>query len=224
EVRFLEDTYKSEIELFQIRNNYLTFYAGCDWSSGKHALFGDYSAIIVLAKDSETNVIYVVCADIARRRTSKILDDIISYCKVWPIRKFAIETNQAQDILADLLQEGLRKEDLSTEVVRIVQAGDKKERIHNLQPLINTARLVFSKRHHLLLEQLKYFPRGRHEDGLDALEMAVRLAGCKKAFNPDEYIKLLQACKGNLPSKNPNDFFIQGGQFIPNPFRLLKAK
>ncbi|MEM2914280.1 MAG: phage terminase large subunit, partial [Candidatus Bathyarchaeia archaeon] len=224
EVRFLEDTYKSEIELFQIRDKFLTFYAGCDWSSGKHALSGDYSAIVVLAKDSETNVMYVVCADIARRRTSKILDDIISYCKVWPIRKFAIETNQAQDILADLLQERLRKEDLNTEVVRVLQGGDKKERIHNLQPLINTARLVFSKRHHLLLEQLKYFPRGRHEDGLDALEMAVRLAGCKKAFNPDEYVKLLKACKGDLPNKNPNKFFIQGGKFIPNPFGLLKVK
>lgn len=176
EVRFIEDTFKSEIELFQTRSKYLEFYASCDWSSGKHILSGDYSAIVVLAKDTETNTIYIVCADIARRRTSKTIDDIMSYCKIWPIIKLAIETNQAQDILADLLQERLNKENLRTEIVRIVHTGDKKARIHNLQPLINTARLVFSKRHHLLLEELKSFPCGRYDDGLDALEMAVRVA------------------------------------------------
>ena len=175
EVRFIEDTFKSEIELFQTRSKYLEFYASCDWSSGKHILSGDYSAIVVLARDIETNIMYVICADIARRRTSKTIDDIMSYCKIWPIRKLVIETNQAQDMLADLLQERLNKENLMTEIVRIVHTGDKTARIHNLQPLINTARLVLSKRHHLLLEELKSFPCGRYDDGLDALEMAVRV-------------------------------------------------
>jgi predicted phage terminase large subunit-like protein len=224
EVRFIEDNFKSEIELFQTRNKLLKYYGSCDWSSGKQILSGDYSAIIVLARDIETNVTYIVCADIARRRTSKTLDDIMSYCRIWPIEKFAIETNQAQDILADLLVERLSKENLRTKVERVISSGDKLERIHNLQPLINTAKLIFSKRHHLLLEELKNFPRGRYKDGLDALEMAVRMVGCKKALDIDAYIKLIRACNGEIPSPDPNEFIIQGDQLIKNEYKLLKLK
>jgi hypothetical protein len=148
----------------------------------------------------------------------------MSYCRIWPIEKFAIETNQAQDILADLLVERLSKENLRTKVERVISSGDKLERIHNLQPLINTAKLIFSKRHHLLLEELKNFPRGRYKDGLDALEMAVRMVGCKKALDIDAHIKLIRACNGEIPSPDPNEFIIQGDQLIENKYKLLKLK
>jgi len=36
--------------------------------------------------------------------------------------------------------------------------------------------IKFNRAHHLLLEQARFFPRGKHDDGLDALEMAVRVA------------------------------------------------
>ncbi len=36
--------------------------------------------------------------------------------------------------------------------------------------------IKFSRAHHLLLEQARFFPWGKHDDGLDALEMAVRVA------------------------------------------------
>jgi predicted phage terminase large subunit-like protein len=224
EVRFIEDNFKSEIELFQTRKKYLKYYGSCDWSSGKQILSGDYSAIIVLARDADANVSYIVCADIARRRTSKTLDDIMAYCSIWPIEKFAIETNQAQDILADLLVERLSNEHLRTRVVRVVSSGNKIERIHNLQPLINTAKLIFSKRHYLLLEELKNFPRGRYKDGLDALEMAVRMVGIPKKVDVEKVTQMLIAINGLSPGQNPNKFAIQNGKFIENKYGLLKFK
>lgn len=45
----------------------------------------------------------------------------------------------------------------------------------SLQPLIQSGMLQFSKKDVALLEQLRTYPRG-HDDGLDALEMAVRMA------------------------------------------------
>jgi len=224
EVRYIEDIYRSDAELIQAKKEQLRYYIGCDWSSGKRAFSGDYSAIIMIAKDIETNIMYILCADIARRRTNRIIDDILSYCKTWPIQKIAIETNQAQEILADLVQEKLQEFDLRSEIVRIVNNGDKKERIHNLQPLINTGRLCFSKRHHLLLEQLKNFPRGRYIDGLDALEIVIRVVGCKKEIDIKKQLEYLRKFNPDAPGNDPNEFFIQGGKLIENPFRILKAK
>ncbi len=33
------------------------------------------------------------------------------------------------------------------------------------------------RKHTLLIEQCRFFPKGKHDDGPDALEMAVRMAG-----------------------------------------------
>jgi predicted phage terminase large subunit-like protein len=59
--------------------------------------------------------------------------------------------------------------------------GNKRTRIEGLEPLIAQGRLLFSRQHVRLLEQLRQFPLGAHDDGPDALEMAVRAAirgGC----------------------------------------------
>ena len=53
---------------------------------------------------------------------------------------------------------------------------DKLGRIQTLQPLVSSGILRFSRRHLKLLEQLRQFPHGAHDDGPDALEMAVGIA------------------------------------------------
>ncbi|MCA9566005.1 MAG: hypothetical protein KC561_21055, partial [Myxococcales bacterium] len=54
--------------------------------------------------------------------------------------------------------------------------GNKKARIQSLEPWVASGRLRFSRRHAVLLEQLRQFPLGAHDDGPDALEMAVSMA------------------------------------------------
>ena len=50
---------------------------------------------------------------------------------------------------------------------------DKIGRIQSLQPLVKSGALQFSRKHATLLEQLRLFPKAAHDDGPDALEMAV---------------------------------------------------
>ena len=50
---------------------------------------------------------------------------------------------------------------------------DKLGRIASLQPLITSGQVRLSRRHILLVDQLRHFPMGAHDDGPDALEMAV---------------------------------------------------
>ena len=56
---------------------------------------------------------------------------------------------------------------------------NKQSRIRTLGALFSAKRIRFriTPDTRLLVEQLKQFPLGDHDDGPDALEMAVRLAG-----------------------------------------------
>ncbi len=54
--------------------------------------------------------------------------------------------------------------------------SDKLGRIQRLQPLIPSGALRFSRTQMVLLDQLRQFPAAAHDDGPDALEMAVSLA------------------------------------------------
>ena len=56
---------------------------------------------------------------------------------------------------------------------------NKQARITGLEALVTQGLIVFSHRHQTLLEQLRQFPLGKHDDGPDALEMAIQAARYK---------------------------------------------
>ena len=61
-------------------------------------------------------------------------------------------------------------------------ASDKLLRIQSLQPDVKNGYLLFRPDQRELLEELNQFPLGRHDDGPDALEGAVRL--CRQYAAP----------------------------------------
>ena len=65
---------------------------------------------------------------------------------------------------------------LSFRIEEIKHVSDKLARIESLQPLVKNGTIQFSRKHYTLLEQMKFFPRGVHDDALDSLSMAVNLA------------------------------------------------
>jgi len=69
--------------------------------------------------------------------------------------------------------------DIVLEVLSLGPRGDPVVRIRRLGPLLSQRRLRFLARSsstRLLVDQLRDFPVGAHDDGPDALEMALRLA------------------------------------------------
>ena len=42
-----------------------------------------------------------------------------------------------------------------------------------MHPLIKGGTIIFNRLHQTLLDQLRYFPKGKYDDGPDALQMAV---------------------------------------------------
>jgi len=57
----------------------------------------------------------------------------------------------------------------------VTHTSDKLGRIQSLQPLVKAGTIQFSRRHKTLLDQLRYFPKADHDDGPDALQMAVEV-------------------------------------------------
>jgi predicted phage terminase large subunit-like protein len=86
-----------------------------------------------------------------------------------------IEANGCQDYLADQLENEAVKRKIPINLERIKYHGASKEqRIGSLKPFINVGTISFNKDDRAFLEQMRVFPYGEHDDGPDAMEMAVR--------------------------------------------------
>ncbi len=87
----------------------------------------------------------------------------------------AIETNTFQVVLKDMLEEMSRKLGLFIPIRPVKNFSDKVARVSSLSPLVESGSILFRQDHKALIDQLLQFPKGAHDDGPDALEMAVRM-------------------------------------------------
>ncbi len=149
-----------------------------DPSKGADSRRGDFSAFVLLGIDARG--IGYVEADLARRPTPQIAADGAELYHRFRPHAFGIEANQFQELLggefvAEFARQGLAAPPPWTLDNRV----NKLVRIRRLGPYLSARRLRFktgSPGTRLLVDQLKDFPLGDHDDGPDALEMAWRLA------------------------------------------------
>jgi hypothetical protein len=150
-----------------------------DPSKGRDSRRNDYSAFVLLSVDSQGTLF--VEADLARRPTPEMVQTGAEICRRFQPQAFGVETNQFQELLAGEFEAEFRRQG----IVGVAPWGidnhvSKPVRIRRLGPLLSTRRLRFkadSPSTWMLVEQLKEFPIGEHDDGPDSLEMAIRLAG-----------------------------------------------
>ncbi len=176
ELRFWDDAYKTEEELLRALGESPSTFGACDPSLGKQNKHSDYSAIISAVREQKSGIIYVLDADIERRHPDKTIEAILACHNRRHYQKFGFETNQFQEFMASELTKRSAQAANYLPLKEVDHRTDKRARIEALQPLVKNGTIRFSRRHHRLLEQMKYYPKGAHDDGLDALEMVVQLA------------------------------------------------
>ena len=155
--------------------------AANDPSLGKNRK-SDTSAIIGIAKDTSTGYMYVVIADIAKRKPDKIIEDAIEasrrlkreYKK--PLYKFGVETVQFQYYFAEIMRQKSAEIGEYLPIEEINSTQNKDARIQSLQPFVKNGYIKFSKKHKTLLKQMTEYPMGKNDDAPDGLQMAVKLA------------------------------------------------
>ncbi|WP_243237420.1 phage terminase large subunit [Heliobacterium chlorum] len=153
------------------------YFGAWDIAMGKNNR-SDYNAILTVARNRRTGVLYVVDAWAmkcpAHEALAAAADKIVQYRH----RVFAIETVQAQHDLFRQLRELLTRQSIyHTKLKAVVSRGKKEERIESLEPLVEQGILRFMRHQRLLLEMLEQFPSHDHDDLPDALQMAVELCG-----------------------------------------------
>jgi predicted phage terminase large subunit-like protein len=131
---------------------------------------------VSVLRDRKTGNLYVLDANIARRTPDQTIDTILDYYRARRYTAFAFESNQFQEFMRQEIEKRGKACGVYPKMTPLNHTTHKRARIGALQPLIHRGTLSFSRRHRLLLEQLRQFPRGAHDDGPDALEMAVSLA------------------------------------------------
>jgi predicted phage terminase large subunit-like protein len=149
-----------------------------DPSKGSDSRRGDYSAYAMLGID-QAGVIYVE-ADMSRRATPQMVADGASLCMRFRPDAFGVEANQFQELLCNEFATEFARRGMGHIVpAAIHNRTNKLMRIRRLGPYLSQRRLRFvskSASTRLLVDQLRDFPAGAHDDGPDALEMALRLA------------------------------------------------
>lgn len=139
----------------------------------------DYSAFCILML-SEDGTFYVDC-NMARRDSSRIIEDAMILNKHFEPQVFGVESNAFQEILAKDIYRVAKERKVGLPLEEIVNTTNKEVRIKStLTSHLSQGNIRFKKGStgaRMLVEQLKAFPtRGVHDDGPDALEMAIRLA------------------------------------------------
>lgn len=149
-----------------------------DPSKGNDARQGDYSAIVMLGVDA-SGALFVE-ADMARRPTPRMVADAVAWHERFRPDAFGVEANQYQHLLAgEFVSEFHRRGLLGISPCEVYNQASKTMRIRRLGPYLSQRRFRFkrgSPSTELLVDQLRDFPLGSHDDGPDALEMALRLA------------------------------------------------
>lgn len=148
-----------------------------DPSKGRDSRHGDYSAFVVLMLDRQ-GVVYVA-ADLAHRDATQIVADGVRLCREHGINVLGVEANQFQELLADdFIDELTRQKIDGCTPYKIHNTVPKPVRIRRIGPWLSRRKLRFlldCPSTEMLIDQLRDFPLGAHDDGPDALEMALRL-------------------------------------------------
>lgn len=137
----------------------------------------DPSVVMTTAKDRNDNVWIL---DIVRRRMRKtqILDTIVEQFNTWNPRVVYVESVQGQEYVVQDLEDGKWRGDHQVRFERIdgkqIRMG-KELRIQNIEDLFEQQRLYAPASAHWWVDfqlELTTFPRGKHDDMLDALAYA----------------------------------------------------
>ncbi len=174
---FPESYFDETIWFEQYPNTIRLSALSLDPSKGRNSAIGDFSAFLFVALDA--NGLYYVDADLARRPVPEIVAQGVELFKKFRPDIFGVEVNQFQELLKDDFETAFASEGFPNIAVwPIKNHVNKNVRIRRLGPLLSSKRLKFkagSPSVRILLDQLRSFPVGDHDDGPDALEMSIRM-------------------------------------------------
>ncbi len=152
--------------------------------AGKDKADGDYSAVVYFASD-KNGVIWVE-ADLQRRPITQVFSDGFDLVRRWqretggPVDGFGVESDTFQVLVANEFRRLQAEQGIMLPVYEVFTQGiEKHQRVMRLTPYLSGGQFRWRNTPgtQLLVRQMREFPVGLFDDGPDALEMAIRMAG-----------------------------------------------
>jgi len=148
----------------------LRISVGVDPATGK--AHGDYSAIVVVGKDTR-GVIYVLYTYVKKVSPQRFLEELIEVNNIYKPSVIVFEEVAFQEVYKKLIMEEASRRGVHLPVKGVKPRGSKELRASRLSPLVENGLIKFKENQKELIEQLLTFPKGAHDDAVDALVYAV---------------------------------------------------
>lgn len=136
----------------------------------------DFTGIVV-TKTDKNNLVYVLEAKGIKANPQMLIEEIFRVVTTYGnIYKVLVETVTSQIMLMDLLQAEMKKRNqfFVLEEVKSQNNETKPTRIRGLIPHYSNRRILHAPNLYQLEEQLMAFPRGTHDDIIDALAYQIK--------------------------------------------------
>lgn len=149
------------------------YFIGVDPALGKTK--GDYFAITILGLKDKT---YYASSFGYKIKPQMMIEKIIKlYLKYFAHSpQIAIEVQQFQEFFKDSLKTHAKAKGLMLPIKPLRNTVSKELRIDSLSPYVTDGDILIDVNSHLLIEELDTYPKAPHDDLLDSLEMAFRIA------------------------------------------------
>ena len=185
-LRFSDEYNSWYLTLDDGRNEYVNIYIGVDPASTLSSR-NDYSVIMVIAVSAEYDY-YVIEYWRKRVLPMECADQIFKITERYrPVKRINIETISYQEMLRDYVHKRSKKEGKFLPGIEKGIKGygnqKKKDRLfEGLQPMFKAGAVHLKKDMHEFIGELLDFPKGSHDDTIDAFWLATQFAkGNKKA-------------------------------------------
>lgn len=151
------------------------YYIGIDPSLGKSK--GDYFSVAILgffggkfyAKVKMTKLRPELMAE-------RIISEAAAILRLNRPLKIAIETVAFQEFFKDYLEKRASELGIYLPIISLKNSVAKELRIDSLTPPINNGVILIDKSSTTFIDELDTYPKSAHDDGLDSLEFAWRIA------------------------------------------------
>ena len=172
---YWDDKFNSPDDLLRFLGDNKIILGAIDPSMG-NSRKSDFSAIVTVCKDRRNGTMYVIAADIGRWQPDDLITRVINvFCK-WGHHRIGFEENGFQKLLGVDIIKNSASQGKDIPISFIKNTDRKENRITRLQPMIKQGHIQFSRSYGELIREILHYPKGAHDDGIDALSMILDIS------------------------------------------------
>ena len=166
---FRKDDFRHKYSAKDIEGVPLSYYSAMDFAISQRER-SDYSAIVTVGIDSEGKM-YVVDVRRGRWDSKEIIDNMFDVQYIYKPELFTVEKGTIETSIMPFLRDEMVKSGIYLNLNPMTPTKDKMQRARSIQARLRQGGVYFDEEydwHDMFIEELKTFPRGQHDDMVDA--------------------------------------------------------